>query len=575
MSVQTVMRNLVSVSAPAMRLILACLAMSVLAAGLCYGASTDQLPNGRPNFLIIVADDLGFSDISALGSEIKTPHIDAIAENGVLFTRFYTSPMCAPTRSMLLTGVDNHQAGLGNMAEFLSKNQRNNSGYEGYLNQSVETIADVVARHGYRTAMAGKWHLGNAYAQSPNARGFQSSFALLGGAASHFSDMAGVTVHERIAHYRRDGELVDELPDDFYSSKDYTDHILGFIRESESDEKPWLAYLAYTAPHWPLHAPAESLAKYKGQYQKGFEDIRRQRHARLNSLGLGLASHELPQLPENIPRWNSLSKEEKAISARRMEVYAAMVDELDKQIGRIYQHLIANGLVDNTFIIFLSDNGADAFSLTRAPKAIADRAAEFDNSLENIGRPNSFEFIEDKWAIVGSTPFRLYKTMSTEGGIRVPAILSFPSMHNSPGTHYGRPVKVTDIVPTILDIAGIAPVTDSDLHTPEGKSLAPVLIDANAEVHAPEHSIGIEVNGRAALISEQWKLLKIQKPAGTGSWELYNIDNDPGEQKNLAKEMPEKLKKMMEKWEQYASRVGVIFPPEGPLVAQPVPQPDR
>jgi arylsulfatase A-like enzyme len=569
------MRNLASASLYTMRLCLACLAMSFLLTGLCYGASPNQLPTGRPNFLIIVADDLGFSDIGALGSEIKTPNIDAIAKNGVLFTRFYTSPMCAPTRSMLLTGVDNHQTGLGNMAEFLSKNQRDNPGYEGHLNRSVETIAEIVARHGYRTAMAGKWHLGTAHAQSPHARGFQSSFALLGGAASHFSDMAGVTVHEQVAHYRRDGELIHELPEDFFSTKNYTDHILRFIKDSEGDEKPWLAYLAYTAPHWPLHAPAASLAKYKDRYQQGFENIRRQRHSRLNSLGLGLANHELPQLPEDMPRWDLLSEKEKAISARRMEVYAAMVDEMDVQIGRIYQQLTASGQLNNTFIIFISDNGADAFSLTRAPKAIADFAAEFDNSLENIGHPNSFEFIEDKWAIVGSAPFRLYKTMSTEGGVRVPAVLSYPSMNSSPGTHYDEPVKVTDIVPTILDIAGITPVTDRDLHALEGKSLVPVLIDANAEVHEPEHSIGIEVNGRAAIISGQWKLLKIQKPAGSGSWELYNIDNDPGEQRNLANDMPKQLQKMMGKWERYASRVGVIFPPEGPLIAQPVPPPDR
>jgi len=296
-------------------------------------------PPGAPNILLVVVDDLGYADISSFGGEISTPNIDALAKRGISFTRFYAPMTCSPTRAMLMTGTDNHIAGLGNMAETISDNQMELPGYEGYLNDRVVTVAERLRDAGYHTYMAGKWHLGLNYEQSAYARGFERSFALLYGAGSHFNDMVGPDLHRSRALYREDGELLETLPDSFYSTRFYTDRILENIDSQLNDSKPFFAYLSYTAPHWPLQAPDDIIDKYQGRYDDGYDVIRAQRFARMKKMGILHAHAELPPRPAFIPPWHSLTEKEKRKHAKTMEVYAAMVDELDQNIGRVLRYL--------------------------------------------------------------------------------------------------------------------------------------------------------------------------------------------------------------------------------------------
>jgi arylsulfatase A-like enzyme len=537
-----------------------------------------QIKGKQPNILFIVADDLGFADISRLGSEIQTPNIDAIADNGILFTRFYAAPMCAPTRSMLLTGVDSHRVGLGNMAELLKDNQRGHPGYEGYLNDRVATLPELLKTSNYHTYMVGKWHLGYAHDQSPRARGFDRSFVLLDGGASHFEDMAGIDTHHTSARYREDGELLESLPQGFYSSRNYTDKLISHIRSNIGDGKPFFAYAAYTAPHWPVQAPDDVLEKYAGIYDAGYDHVRAERFKKTKELNLIPPESIYPERTASVPAWDSLQPEEKAIAARQMEVYAAMVDDLDTNIGRLMTFLRDQGELHNTVIVFLSDNGADAFSLTKAPEAISAHAKIFDNSLENIGRINSFEFIGPKWANVGEAPFRLFKTMPTEGGIRVPAAIWYPALEAHGGKINTGSATVMDLVPTVLELAGIehpGQYQGKEVFELDGRSLVPILSGAQTAVRDKDDPIGIELAGRRTLIKGDWKILRIPKPAGTDKWELFDLSSDIGEQVNLAKKMPEKMAELILDWERYQSSVGLVLPTPGPLVINPTPDTER
>jgi len=538
---------------------------------------TDSKPAIRPNILLIVADDLGYTDLSSYGGEIPTPNIDALAAQGLQLTRFYTNMTCSPTRAMLLTGVDNHLAGLGNMAETIAPNQRGLPGYETYLNDQVISIAELLQTAGYNTFMTGKWHLGLEYDQSPKARGFDRSFALLFGAASHFDDMAGAGLDRPRALYREDGELLEALPQGFYSTDFYTDRMIRYIEQARQGRKPFLAYLAYTAPHWPLQAPDNYLQKYRGKYDEGYDIIRARRFDRLHESGLIPESAALPPRPAHIPPWEDLPEAEQQLRARHMEVYAAMVDNLDYNIGRMIGYLKDTGEFENTFIIFISDNGADAFTARVAPP-ILEFSEQFNNRLENIGRKNSYALYGPWWAHVGEAPFRLYKGTSAEGGIRVPAIISYPGsgQQNAINDHI---MTVLDIFPTFVELAGVEHPGDrfsgKKLHQPSGRSLLPALSGENHRIHPAGHAFGIELWGKTALLMDNWKMLKMPPDQGTGSWELFNLEQDPGEQHDLARARPEKLEEMLSAWEEYAAANNVILP-EGPFrIHSPASLPDR
>ena len=518
----------------------------------------------RPNILLIVADDLGYSDIGAFGGEILTPNLDALAAGGLKMSNFYAAAACSPSRTMLLGGADSHVAGMGTMFNDQAANQLGQPGYEGYLNHNVVTVSSLLLDAGYHTYMTGKWHLGYDDDQSPAARGFERSFVLLQGGAGHFDDSA-MTVDHDTSWYREDG-VRTELPDDFFSSRFYTDKILEYIRSGEDDDKPFFAYLAYTAPHWPLQAPAETIDKYRGQYDDGYDALAEKRLMSLEQIGLIERGHIAPEqaYPET-ESWNNLSDEQKKIDAREMETYAAMVDNMDYHIGRVLNYLDASGQRDNTIVIFISDNGAQGFGPGMARAFPQDWIDEnFDNSFENIGKINSYAYLGPHWARASTAPMRMFKGFSSDGGLKVPAIISYPGkLEARSGTFINQFTTVLDLPATFLDIAKTKHPGTSykgrQVHPYTGISILPFLNGESEIIHEPDDVVAWELNNSRAVRKGDWKIILLPGRFGTGDWELFNIKNDPAERIDLSKAEPEKRSEMIAEWEKYARNNGVII----------------
>jgi len=521
----------------------------------------------RPNILLVVVDDMGYTDLGSYGGEIDTPNLDRLAMDGVRFSDFHTAPTCSPTRAMLLTGTDHHLAGLGNMAEALSPNQKNQPGYEGYLNSRVVTLAELLRDAGYHTYMTGKWHLGLEKSQGPAARGFKKSFALLQGGGGHFDDL-GLSPSK--AQYREGGELVS-LPDDFYSTQFYSDKMIEYIDEGRAQDpaatqRPFFAYLSYTAPHWPLQAPDASIEKYRGRYDGGYDRLYDRRLAGVQSLGLIAGKFvTAPRLPGE-PAWNQLGDAEKEVMARKMEIYAAMVDDVDRHVGRVLDSLQANAQLDNTLVIFLSDNGAEGHNLDRDwPPLAAYITGCCDNTLANMGRANSYVWYGPNWARASMAPFHLHKAYTSEGGIRVPAFIRYPDFANRGAIEHGF-VSVMDVMPTVLALAGIEhPGTlyrGRDVLPMKGKSMLPLLRGKSQAVHSSDEAMGWEFNTRRAIRRGDWKLVMVPKPNGTGEWRLFNLAADPAEQQDLARERLGIVEEMIQLWDRYAEENGVIVASE-------------
>ena len=494
--------------------------LSALMLGACGAPPDDQAPltaaSDRPNILVIVADDLGYTDIGSFGGEIETPNLDALATAGVRLTQFYSAPTCSPTRSMLMSGTDNHLAGLGNMFEELRANQQGHPGYEGHLSTRVAALPELLRDAGYQTYMAGKWHLGLDEDTSPAARGFERSFALVQGGAGHFSDLALVGPDPAI--YREDGKRV-RLPPEFYSSRFYSERLIEYLENRPDDGRPFFAYLAFTAPHGPLQAPTESIAKYAGRYDTGYDTLQASRFARLQDLGLltdGMQA--VPRVPGE-PAWEALSAQDKQIAARKMEIYAAMVDDLDHYLGTVFETLKRRGEFDNTFIFFMSDNGPEGAHLEIGWDAVSEWIAQCcDNSFENMGKADSYFWYGPNWARAGAAPFRMFKGFTTEGGIRVPAIVHYPKTVPA-GTIYSGMATVMDVLPTILELAEIEhPRTyqGRDVLPLRGASMLPALTGARARVHDKDYVMGWELWGRRAIRQGDWKI--VWEPAGI-PWE--------------------------------------------------------
>ncbi len=518
----------------------------------------------RPNFLVIVADDLGFSDLGAFGGEIATPHLDALALAGLRFTDFHTAPACSPTRAMLLTGTDHHIAGLGTLDEVATRSQRGKPGYEGYLNERVVTVTELLRESGYRTFMSGKWHLGMTLETSPHARGFERSFALLPGAANHYasSPKAGTGFPRQDMLYTEDDAFTG-LPDDFYTSDGFTDKLIAYLDERPQDDAPFFAYLAFSAPHWPLQAPDELIARYRGRYDAGPDALRAARLARLIELGLcppDIVPH--PVVARSKP-WDEMSDEERAISARTMEVYAAMVERVDWNVGRLVDHLKARGELDDTVILFLSDNGAEGALIEAVPvfgpMLMQFIAAHYDNRLENIGRPNSYVWYGPRWAQAATAPSRLYKTHTAEGGIRVVAFLSGGGFARQGISHAFA--TAMDVAPTLLALAGVEHPGETwrgrKIAPMRGRSLLPYLGGEDDVVHTEATATGWELFGRCAIRRGSWKALLLPPPDGPGHWQLYDLSRDPGETDDRAGAEPERLAGLIADWERYVAETGV------------------
>ena len=521
----------------------------------------------RPNFLVIVADDLGYSDIGAFGGEIATPNLDELAANGVRFTGFHTTPACSPTRAALMAGTDNHRAGLGTMAEALAPNQRGKPGHEGYLSTKVAALPELLQASGYRTLMSGKWHLGLTPQQDPHARGFQHTFALLQGGHNHFG--LGLTQDPLTAGrsfgatYTENGQTLAKLPDYFYSSDTFATKLIEQLKATKAGKdgaKPFFAYLTFTAPHWPLQAHPADIARYRGRYDAGFDVLRRERLKRQVELGLldpAVIAHE-PELPNG--NWDQLSAEDKRVAARNMEIYAAMVDRLDQNVGRVIQTLKETGEYDNTVILFLADNGAEGIDFA-SPKVASFKsiAAAADNSFDNRGKATSYIAYGPGWAQAATAPSWRYKAYASEGGTRAVSFITGKGLGQSkPIT--GAFLSVADVVPTFLDLARI-PQPDGQFQgrTVEpirGKSWVPYLTGKAERVYGPDDAYGVELFGSRALRQGDWKVTDI----GDGQWKLFNIAQDPGETHDLSAQEPARFQQLQQAWDRYAAEVGVVLP---------------
>ncbi|HEX6998324.1 MAG TPA: arylsulfatase [Gammaproteobacteria bacterium] len=542
--------------------LVACAAL--LAGGRAYAqpdASARRASAGagaRPNIVLIVADDLGYSDVGAFGSEIPTPNIDALARGGVMLTQFYASMTCSPTRAMLFSGTDNHVAGLGVMGVPSNPAQRGRLGYEGRLNFRVASLAQLLRDAGYRTYMTGKWHLGYEVDTGPVARGFDRAFVSLDGAAH----LGGLSWNgPGLAPYR-DGDHLVNVGEDFYSTRFYTERMIEYLEADRADDRPFFAYLAYTAPHWPLQAPPESIARFSGWYDDGWDALYRRRLERAKALGLAPADFAGTPPVEGQPRWEDLSPEEQRIEARKMEIYAAMVSDLDAYIGRFLDYLESIGERENTFIFFMSDNGPEALRRDLTP--LLKRWVETccDNSYENLGAGDSYVMYGPNWARAGTVPFRGAKQTAYEGGIRVPAIAHFPGVIQE-GARSDAFATVMDLLPTFLALADTEHPGESYRGHPvapvRGRSLLPLLAGERGAVHDGEEYVGWELFGHRAVRQGDWKIVWDPREGEAAQWRLFNLAEDPGEQHDLREAQPERFRALLGLWDRYVEESGVIL----------------
>jgi arylsulfatase len=531
---------------------LAVLFMLILAA--CNVQRSADKEVQKPNILLIVADDLGFSDIGPFGSDIHTPELNRLAKEGVLFSRYYVLPNCSPTRSSLLTGNDNHVAGLGIMSEmdYPALHRQQLPGYSGALSKQVVTIPELLRGNSYHTYMVGKWHLGEEAGENPYDRGFEETFILGTGGGSHYNDGKALAPPQHM-EYSRNGKDV-ELPANFYSTHNYTDSLIRFIDKNKGDGKPFFGYLSYTAVHDPLHAPKEYIDKYKGKFDFGWDSLYT---LRLNNLkALGIVQPDIrPWKNPAIPAWSSLPKDVQQQYARDMEVYAAMVDYMDMCIGRVFDYLKREGMYDNTLIIFMSDNGANgALAETYPGNEDGRYLASFNNALDNRGLPGSYIVQGPGWAQASSAPFRFFKLFTSEGGIRAPLIIKMPGTTKQAGQWNKSLVHVTDIMPTLLELTRTqypGEFNGHKIHPMIGQSITGVLRGDVEEIQT-DRGIGYEMFEMKAFIQGKWKILRLPVPMGTGDWELFDLEKDPGETSDLSTPYPDIRRRLMDAWQEYA-----------------------
>ena len=524
--------------------------LTLFALGCAEEAEPPTEPAKAPNILLIVLDDLAYTDIGAFGGEIATPNLDDLAFKGLRFSNFHAGPSCAPTRSMLMTGTDNHLAGMGSQSGLATEMQKTHRQYQNRLLPDVPTIAELLQAEGYHTVASAKWHLGDDDAL-PSNRGFKRSFVLMPGGAGHFDDTPMFSHYT--ADWREDGAPFT-LPEKFYTSDFMTDKVIQYIGEAD-DDQPWFAYLGYTAPHWPLQAPPESIAKYEGRYDEGWDVLR---HARLEGakrMGVVDAAASGVHSEVGSGPWSELTDEEKIRQSKTMAIYAAMVDRVDENIGRLVKVLEERGELSNTVILFMADNGAEGHRMELARDNATWIPENFSLALEDMGTKDSYVVLGPSWARAGAVPFRESKARLSEGGIRVPAFVYLPSNFQDVDQGVdGAYMRAMDLAPTFLDIAGSEPPVAM-----MGRSLLDRWL-GGVEPYGKDEVIAAETYGRRMAQRGDWKVLWMEEPYGTGDWQLYNLAQDLGEQEDLSEEFPKVREELIAAWEAYAEEVGVVLP---------------
>jgi arylsulfatase A-like enzyme len=512
----------------------------------------------RPNIVMIVVDDAALMDFGAFGGEARTPNIDRLARQGAMFTAYHTSPLCSPSRAMLLTGVDNHRAGVATIEEILPPSQKGKPGYGLSFAPGVWTVAKRLKAEGYRTLMVGKWHLGHEPGALPNAHGFDRSLALDASGADNWAAKPYMPYYTE-APWFEDGKPA-KMPKAYYSSDMMVDRLTGYIDERPAGSQPFFAYLAFQAVHIPVQAPKEYSDHYKGQFDQGWSAVRLARLARARELGLLPPDAGARDLPADLRAWESLTPKERAIYARSMEVYSGMIEAMDANIGRLMAHLQARGELENTLFVVTSDNGPEPSDPVHAPGMNLWMARNgYRWSLRGLGEKGSLAYIGREWASALSAPGARYKFYTSEGGIRVALVVSGPGV--KAGTRVTSPAFVTDVVPTLIDYAGAK--ARPEAASMDGASLRPVLTGQAQRTHPEDRPIGIEVSGNAALFRGDYKITRDMPPVGDGQWRLFDIAKDPGETNDLAKAEPARFKQMLADYAAYEARVGVQPLPEG------------
>lgn len=540
----------------------------LLLAGWSLVAERAAAGDQRPNVLVILADDLGFSDLGCFGGEIHTPHLDALAHHGARLTQLYTSARCCPSRASLMTGLYPSQTGI---ADFTSDkpNLKRGPGYLGRLNDQCVTLAELLGPAGYGCYYVGKWHL---HPQTgPIKRGFHEFY---GYTDDHSHDQYDATYYRRFPSDRK--KEIDPPADQFYATDVFNDYALEFIRQGQKRDQPWFLFLGHSSPHFPIQAPPEWADKYDAIYQRGWDVLREERFARMKELGLAGPAWQLSPLSlvpvdrddiangysgQPNPKWQSLDSDRQKDLARRMSIFAAMVERVDHGVGRIVEHLKSTGDLDNTLLVFLSDNGAcyewGPFGFDGESRQ-GTTTLHTGEDLRKIGGRGTHQSYGSGWANLGNTPFRMYKHFTHEGGIISPAIVHWPAGIGTPNRWVNEPVHMLDWMPTILAAAGVdyPTIFQSRPITPaEGTNLLPALRGEKL----PERTIGFSHQGARALRQGDWKIVWSKRMPAEVRWELFNLANDRCEMDDLASRDPERVEAMAKDWENWARRVQVLY----------------
>lgn len=534
------------------RRLLAALTILVAAALPVSAQSQDR----KPNFVIMVIDDAALMDLGIYGGEAATPHIDALATAGAMFTQYRSSPLCSPSRAMLLTGVDNHRTGISTIPEVLPPEHVGKPGYTMRLEPGVTTLAARLKPMGYRTLMTGKWHLGSGHGDLPDSHGFDRSFALDASGADNWEDKSYMPYYADAPWYE-DGKAAS-LPEDFYSSTFIVDKMIEYMDAGDAST-PFLAYLGFQALHIPVQAPPEFTANYLETYRDGWEALQTRRWQRAQEIGLVPTGAAQPALHPDLRSWDDLPEDQQRLFAARMAVNAGMLEAMDHHVGRLIEHLKASGTYDNTVFVITSDNGPEPSS-AEDPRFEAWLSANgYHVGIEGIGEKGSYGFIGPEFASAASSPSYLFKFYVSEGGLRVPLIMSGPGI--TPGRVDAFAV-VTDVAPTLLEMADAGPAPEGSVSI-DGRSLMPLLSGAAPEIYSADDPVGIEVSGNAALYKGSWKIVRNLQPWGDGNWRLFNLETDPGETRDLSTDHPEIFEEMQADYAAYAERVGVLEVPAG------------
>ena len=545
--------------------------------GNVFGQSeNNNIKDHKPNILVIMGDDFGFSDLGVFGSEISTPILDQLAKEGKILTNYYTHPVCSPARSTFLTGVDNHIAGIGTMFENIAPNQVNKTGYETYITDRVVTVAELLKDSGYDTLLSGKWHLsGKGYHEGtgPADRGFDQSFTLLESGANHFT--YGPYYPGGKATFIDNGKIVEKPNGTQFSNEFYTDKMIDYIKKSKDNDKPFFAYLAFQVAHTPFQAPQEYIKKYEGVYDSGWDKIREQRFEKQKEFGIWPANMTLPQSFPTFPDWNALPQDEQKQRSQIFAAHAGMIEDMDYNIGKLIQFLKDTDQYDNTLIIFTSDNGgsepSDSPVVVASFEGASDteieefKGAGFSETFGAIGTKDSYWGYGWQGAVMSNTPHSGVKSTMFNGGIKPPFVIKEPNATNTPEIDIVKEfIHVSDMTPTFLEYANTthsgSEYKGKQVAPMMGKSIKPLLEGTAKETHSDDEIISSEMFGNRAVFMGDWKARYNIFPIGDGQWKLFNIKQDIREAIDLSKEYPDILEKMVSAYDEYAQDVGIIEP---------------